>query len=58
MEAESDCDHVDLWRARDGVWRCESCDPPVFAAEVLERRELQAVLTLFDDEQRALGIAV
>jgi hypothetical protein len=36
QEPESACDHPVLWLARDGKRRCLTCDPPAFAAEVVE----------------------
>jgi hypothetical protein len=45
-----ECQHGQLWLARDGYWRCERCDPP-FEGEVLERREQDEILRLFDDEE-------
>jgi hypothetical protein len=27
------------WKARDGVWRCPTCEPPALPGEVLEERE-------------------
>ena len=51
MESVSpECAHGELWLAADGEWRCEACTPPHFEAEVVERRTVQEVLTLFDDE--------
>ena len=47
------CAHGLLWLARDQVWRCEACDPPVFEAEVIDRRTQQELLRLFDLEQLA-----
>jgi hypothetical protein len=32
------CEHLEQWRARDGVWRCRRCEPPAFPAEVIEER--------------------
>jgi 5S rRNA maturation endonuclease (ribonuclease M5) len=32
------CQHLSEWLARDGVWRCKRCEPPMFPAEVLEER--------------------
>jgi putative DNA primase/helicase len=32
------CGHPRLWRARDGVWRCQTCDPPALPSEVVDRR--------------------
>jgi putative DNA primase/helicase len=29
------CGHTDLWQARDGRWRCATCEPPAFATEVV-----------------------
>ncbi len=38
------CDHADQWRARDGQWRCSSCDPPASPREALETSTLDALL--------------
>jgi len=32
------CSHAEQWLARDGTWRCITCDPWVFAGEVVKTR--------------------
>jgi hypothetical protein len=32
------CEHLEQWRAKDGVWRCRRCEPPAFPGEVVEER--------------------
>jgi hypothetical protein len=33
------CRETRQWRARDGAWRCSSCEPPAARGEVLEERD-------------------
>lgn len=51
--ADSRHECVELWLARDGIWRCELCEPPHWESEPLERKTLQELLRLFDDERFA-----
>lgn len=30
-----ECEHLELWLARDGKRRCLNCEPPMFAGEVV-----------------------
>jgi hypothetical protein len=32
--------HDSAWQARDGHWRCTSCEPPHFAGEILRKARL------------------
>ena len=36
--AGSLCGHAEQWLARDGSWRCTTCEPPVFAGEVVDTK--------------------
>ena len=49
-DTRPECSHGDLWLAADGLWYCVRCSPPHFALEVVERRTIEEVLRLFDDE--------
>ena len=47
-EKDPKCEHGDLWLAPDGWWYCAVCTPPHFPAEVVDRRQEQEVMRLFD----------
>ena len=34
------CSHTEQWRARDGNWRCTTCEPAAFAAEVIDTKTI------------------
>lgn len=34
-------EHTKIWGARDGVWRCASCEPPCFTGEVVAQTEVE-----------------
>jgi hypothetical protein len=34
-----DCQHETLWKARDGIFRCLTCEPPRWPGEVVETRQ-------------------
>jgi hypothetical protein len=46
VAVQETCEHLELWRARDGWWYCVACSPPAFPAEVVERKS--AIDRLFD----------
>jgi hypothetical protein len=35
----ADCRHPRRWLARDRVWRCRTCEPPLFESEVVDERQ-------------------
>jgi len=52
-DTRRECAHGDVWLAADGQWYCVICSPPYFDGEVRERRQLEEVLRLFDDDGAA-----